>query len=198
MNNLTRRTLIAGLVALPFARPAKAALVPYVLAPNGTTVGFAFDLSGVSQSGTMPIQSADIRIDINRLQNSRVKVVLNVAEARTKLPFARGPMLGESVLNAKVFPTITFVSTRIQLGPNGRISEGAMITGDLTVRGVTRPVTLQAALYRRAGSDADDLDALSIQLQGALNRLAFGASGYPDLVADTVSLNIRAEINRSA
>ncbi len=198
MTHLTRRTLVAGLATLPLARPATAALIPYVLTPDSTNVGFTFDLSGVPQSGTMPIQSADIKIDVNRLQDSQVTVVLNVAEARTKLPFARGPMLSQSVLNAKDFPTITFTSTRIQLGPNGRISEGATMTGNLTVRGVTHPVTLQAALYRRPGSEADDLDALSILLEGALNRQAFGASGYPDLVADTVSLNIRAEINRSA
>ncbi|MCG7519553.1 YceI family protein [Ruegeria sp. Ofav3-42] len=196
MSALTRRSMLAGLVALPLARQAQAALVPYMLSPVGTSVGFSFMLSGVAQSGTMPIQSANVQIDTDQLQNSRVTVVLNVAAARTRLPFARGPMLSQSVLNAQDFPTITFKSTRIQLGPTGRISEGATITGDLTVRGVTRPVTLRANLYRRPGTAADDLSALSILLSGALNRHAYGASGYPDLVADTVTLNIRAELIR--
>lgn len=196
MKTLTRRFLIASLAAIPLARPTKAALVQYILSGAGTSVGFSFVLSGVAQSGKMPIQSADIQVDTDQLQNSRVTVVLNVAAARTRLPFARGPMLSESVLNAKEFPTITFKSTRIQLGPTGRISEGATITGDLTVRGVTRPVTLQANLYREPGSEADDLNALSIRLAGALNRNDFGASGYPELVADMVSLNIRAELIR--
>lgn len=196
MTNLTRRTLIAGLFSLPLASAAQTSLIPYVLAPKQTSVGFTFDLSGVSQSGTMPIRSANIQIDTNRLQNSRVDVVLGVADARTKLPFARGPMLGQSVLDADSHPTIRFTSTKIQLGPTGRISEGATVTGDLTVRGVTRPVTLMASLYRKPGSAADDLDALSIRLVGALNRHEFGASGYPDLVQETVGLNIRAEIIR--
>ncbi|WP_282118636.1 YceI family protein [Ruegeria atlantica] len=198
MRSLTRRFLIAGLASLPLARPTHAALVQYELSRAGTSVGFSFMLSGVAQSGTMPIQSADIRVDTDQLQNSRVTVVLNVAAARTRLPFARGPMLSKSVLNAQEFPSITFKSTRIQLGPTGRISEGATITGDLTVRGVTRPVTLQANLYREPGTEANDLNALSIRLSGALNRHNFGASGYPDLVADTVSLNIRAELTRKA
>lgn len=196
MTHLTRRTLIVGLTALPLASAAQTPLIPYMLAPKGTSVGFTFDLSGVAQSGTIPIRSADIRLDTNRLQNSRVDVVLDVADARTKLPFARGPMLGQSVLNAKTHPTIRFTSTRIQLGPTGRISEGATVTGDLTVRGVTRPVTLKADLYRMPGTAVDDLDALSIRLTGALNRHEFGASGYPDLVQDTVGLNIHAEIVR--
>ncbi|WP_254445935.1 YceI family protein [Ruegeria sp. HKCCD7255] len=196
MTAFTRRSLIAAFAAWPAVGLAQTALIPYVLSPKGTSVGFTFDLSGVAQSGTMPIQSVLIHLDTKRLQNSVVDVVLNVADARTKLPFARAPMLGESVLNAGNHPTIRFRSTKIQLGPNGRISEGAKITGDLTVRGVTMPVTLDAALYRRPGSAPDDLDNLSIRLRGALDRHSYGASGYPDLVDDIVGLDIRAQIIR--
>ncbi|WP_300074965.1 YceI family protein [uncultured Ruegeria sp.] len=196
MTKMTRRSFVAGLALWPSLGAAQSVMIPYALAPKGTSVGFTFDLSGVAQSGTMPIQSANIQLDTKRLQNSKVDVILNVAAARTRLPFARGPMLGESVLNADAHPTIRFTSTKIQLGPGGRISDGASIKGDLTVRGITRPVTLNAALYRTPGSAADDLDALSIQLTGALDRHAYGASGYPDLVDDTVGLNIKAQITR--
>ncbi len=145
----------------------------------------------------MPIRSADVNIDTRQLQNSQVSVVLDVSKARTRLPFARMPMLSPSVLDAKQHPTIRFVSTKIELGAQGRISDGARITGDLTVRGVTRPITLNANLYRQAGTAADDLNTLSIGLTGALNRHDFGASGYPDLVRDNVGLDIHAEISRA-
>ncbi|WP_170475483.1 YceI family protein [Ruegeria arenilitoris] len=197
MKHLTRRSVIAGIATLPLARSAQAALVPYTLSTQSTSVGFTFNLSGVAQSGTMPIKAANIEIDTSRLQNSRVSVTLNVAAARTRLPFARGPMLGQSVLDAEAYPTITFNSTDIQLSPSGHISNGAQITGELTVRGVTKPVTLLADLYRRPGSKVDDLNSLSIRLAGALDRHAFGASGYPELVADEVGLNIRAEVIRT-
>ncbi|WP_377188483.1 YceI family protein [Ruegeria meonggei] len=197
MTQLTRRTLMAGLVALPLAHPAQAALRPYVLVPEGTSVDFTFNLSGIAQSGTMPIKSANIQINLADLTNSRVDVVLNVAEARTRLPFARNPMLGKDVLDAASYPTIQFVSTRVQLGDGGRISRGAKIIGDLTLRDVTRPITLQADLFRPPGSDTNNLDELSIRLTGALNRHDFGASGYADLVQDTVGLDIQAEIKRA-
>ena len=196
MSSLTRRSLLAGLATLPLVRNAQAGLVPYTLSRVGTSVGFSFFLSGIGQSGTMPIQSAEIQINPEQLEDSRVTVVMNVAAARTRLPFARGPMLSDSILNAQAFPTITFRSTQIQLGPTGRISEGATITGDLTLRGITRPVTLQANLYRKPGSATDDLNDLSIRLSGELDRHEFGASGYPALVSDTVALNIRAELMR--
>jgi len=197
MTNLTRRVVLAGIVALPLTRAAQAAYSVYELVPNGTSVDFTFDLSGLAQSGTMPIESADIQIDLSDLTNSRVSVTLNAAEARTKLPFARKAMLSETVLNVEEFPTIQFVSTKVTLGDGGRISRGATITGDLTLRGVTRPITLQADLFRPPGSTADNLDMLSIRLTGALNRHDFNASGYPDLVQDTVGLDIQAEIKRA-
>ncbi|WP_170750814.1 YceI family protein [Ruegeria lacuscaerulensis] len=197
MTQVTRRAVLAGLAVLTLAGSALAAPRTYQLVPDGTSVDFTFDLSGISQSGTMPIESADIRIDLNDLLNSRVDVILNVAKARTKLPFARKPMLSESVLDAEGFPTIHFVSTSIQLGESGRISQGAKISGDLTVRGVTRPIELKADLFRPPGSAADNLNDLSIRLTGELNRHDFGASGYADLVQDTVGLDIRAEIQSS-
>lgn len=197
MTHLTRRTLLAGLATLPLIRPAHAGQSRYELVPDGTSVDFTFDLSGLAQSGTMPIQSADIRIDLSNLTNSRVSVTLNAAEARTRLPFARNAMLGAGVLDVARFPTIHFVSTRVQLGEGGRISRGAKITGDLTLRGVTKPIALQADLFRPSGSASENLDMLSIRLTGALNRHDFGASGYADLVQDIVGLDIRAEIRKA-
>ncbi|WP_170324659.1 YceI family protein [Ruegeria arenilitoris] len=197
MTHLTRRTLLAGLATLPLTRPAHAGQSRYVLVPKGTSVAFTFDLSGLAQSGTMPIQSADIRIDLSNLTNSRVSVTLNAAESRTRLPFARNAMLGPDVLDVARFPTIHFVSTRVQLGEGGRISRGAKVIGDLTLRDVTKPIALQADLFRPSGSASDNLDMLSIRLTGALNRHDFGASGYADLVQDTVGLDIRAEIKKA-
>ena len=98
------------------------------------------------------------------------------------------------MLGVDEFPRIRFKSRRVQLGPDGRISGGAKITGDLTLRDITRPITLDAALYRAPGSAVDDLERLSAQLTGSLSRAAFGATGYAQLVADTVTLDIRAKI----
>ena len=196
MTWLRRRDLIAAFAALVATTPAFAAPVPYALARSKTLIAFTFQLSGTPQTGTMPIRTADVWVDTRRLQNSRATVVLDAARAETRLPFAREPMLSPQVLDAARFPTIRFRSTRIRLGRGARISDGATITGDLTLRGITRPIVLQAALYRPPGSARDELDRLSIQLTGALNRHDFGASGYADLVGPTVGLDIRAEIER--
>ncbi len=193
---LNRRQTLSLFLLATLSSQVSAAQVPYRLDPDATSVEFSYVLSGVPQNGTMPISNADIRIDASQLTNSRVSVSLDVSGARTKLPFARSAMLSRDVLNAAEFPTIRFNSTHISLGADGRLSDGSTITGDLTIRGVTRPITLQASFYRQRGSNPDDLGTLSIRLTGALNRNDFGATGYADLVGELVGLDIRAEITR--
>ena len=168
--------------------------VRYQLDPDHSNVGFKFKLNGITQSGSMPVDRADITIDPQNLSTSRIDVAVTAARARTGLVFITQALASPGVLNSAQFPTIRFVSRRITLGASGRISDGAQITGDLTVRGRTKSVTLQAALYRPRGTAPDDLRQLDVVLSGSLNRNHFGASGFPNLVADTVALDIRARI----
>jgi polyisoprenoid-binding protein YceI len=76
------------------------------------------------------------------------------------------------------------------------MGDGAQIEGDFTVRGVTRPSTLFAQFYRQQGTVEGDRERLSIYLTGSISRSAFGASGYADMVDDTVELRILARIDR--
>ncbi|WP_425043623.1 YceI family protein [Primorskyibacter sp. S87] len=195
----TRRTLLVALAALPVMglspiRPLAAAQRRYVLDPDASSVGFRFTLGGVAQSGTMPVDRADIHVDPTNLAASRVDVTLGIGKARTGMVMASQAMKGPTVLNTDSHPTARFVSTRIKLAPDGRLSGGATITGDLTLRGVTRPLTLNAGLFRPQGSQPDDLSRLTVRLTGKLSRSAFGAAGFPDMVADTVELDITAAI----
>ena len=190
---LTRRAALAGLACLT-ALPAQAAPRRYVLDTAGSEVGFQFIMSGLPTPGSNPILRADILLDTNRLEASTVDVELDAQGAYTPAPFALDALRSPLVLGVDEFPRIRFKSRRVQLGPDGRISGGAKITGDLTLRDITRPITLDAALYRAPGSAVDDLERLSAQLTGSLSRAAFGATGYAQLVADTVTLDIRAKI----
>lgn len=195
---IQRRQIIVGL-ASTCAMPTAALAVPthYTLVPSGSRVGFQFNLNGIAQTGTIPVEQAKITIDPLQLAASRVEVTLNVTKARTGLIFITQVMTGPEVLDATRFPTIRFVSRRVILGAAGRLSGGAKIIGDLTLRGVTKPVTLQAAIYRSRGTAANDLSQLDVTLNGRISRAAFGADGFSDLVSDTVALNIQAQIRAS-
>lgn len=192
-----RRTLIAaGLAAL--AAPATAARIPYRLSGSGARISFTFSLSGAPVSGTLPVNRADLSIDPQNLTASTADVTADVRRAETGLIFATQALTSTSVLDAERFPLARFRSTRVILGPGGRISEGAAIEGLLTLREVTQTVRFDAGLFRPPGSAPEDLGTLIVSMTGRIDRHAFGASGYADLVAPMVDIDIRAEISAQA
>lgn len=192
-----RRHFLLGALAT-FATPTLAAPQRYKILPKGSEITFAFTLNGSAVKGSLPISQADLRIDPDNLAASSADVSADVRRARTGFVFATEAMKSASVLDAKRFPQTSFKSTRITLGPGGRISSGATLDGRLTLRGVTKPIRLRADLFRAPGTSANDLSRLSVVLTGALNRTDFGAAGYPELVADKVGLTIRANIAATA
>ncbi|MHA6262531.1 YceI family protein [Arenibacterium sp. CAU 1754] len=195
MANMNRRTTLTALASLALCPTALAAArTRYTLDTRASQVGFRFILNGAQQKGTMPVRSADIRIAPDDLAASQVDVSVNVAGARTPFIFATKALIGPDVLDAARFPVIRFVSERVELASDGRLSGGARLHGRLTLRGNTRPITLDANLYRPQGTDPNDLSQLQIRLSGQVSRSAFGASGYANLVADRVDLDISAVI----
>lgn len=182
---------LAILMWLPFlATQSLAAPVAYALQKDQSRVGFTWLLGQDRMSGTMPVSRADIVLDFDDPANSRVLVVVDAAGASAGPPFAGEAMKGQSVLWTDRFPEITFRSRSVRRDGAG----GAILTGDLTVRGVTQPQTFTARLFRPAGAQAGDRSELTIRLGGALSRSAFGATGYSSFVGDEVTLDIRARI----
>lgn len=176
-----------------FAAPLSAAPADYSLLRDQSRVGFTWVLNNDAINGTMPVSRADITLDFDRPANSKVTVSVNAAEARAGAPFAGEALRGQSVLWTDRFPEITFQSRDVRRDGQG----GAILTGTLTVRGVTQPQTFTAQLFRPAGQAAGDRSELTIRLKGDLSRKAFGADGFSNFVGDTVSLDIRAQVVRA-
>lgn len=179
--------LVLLLVAL--AAPAWAAPRHYLLQKDQSTVGFTWFFGKDAVRGRMPVAAADIVIDFDQASNSRFQAAVDVTGAEAGFPFASQAMKGPKVLWSERFPRIEFVSRRVR--PAGA---GAVIEGDMTIRGVTRPVTMEAEVFRQRGTEAGDLRLLSIRLTTRVSRSAFGADGWSDMVGDEVRLEILARI----
>lgn len=183
--------LLLASVALATLSSAHAEVRSYALDPDLSTVTFTYVLSGVAGTGTMPITIADLRIDFANITRSDAFVELDVSGAKTGAGFVTQALKGPQVLAAATFPKVQFQSTSV----TGSIRDGAKIAGDVTVRGVTQPITLDAQIFRRADSAAGDLSRLTVYLKGAIDRSDFGADGFAEFVADRVELDIRALIS---
>jgi polyisoprenoid-binding protein YceI len=186
---MPRATLPIVALAALLALPAAAKPVPYLLEPAESIVGFETDFGPDRITGAMPVKSADLLLDFDSASNSRIDVALDVTNAEASFPFAAQAMKGPKVLDSQNFPEMLFRSTAIR-----RDGDGAEVQGDLTIRGVTRPVVLQATIYRQKGTEEGDLRQLTVQLKGSVRRSDFGATGWLDMVGDEVRLTILARI----
>ncbi len=185
------KTILGLVLLLLTITAAYADPTRYRLEPDKSSVRFTYRLDGRQIKGAMPVASADILIDFDTLPASKIQITLNVSKARAGFIFATQALLGKSVLDVANHPHIRFVSTKVL--PSGN---GVKITGMVTIRGVTKPLTLMAGFYRLKDSDPADLLRLSILLTGTISRSAFGATGYPDLVGDRIDLRILARIRQ--
>ena len=181
--------LAAGVLT---AGAALAKPTPYLLDAAASVVGFETDFGAEKIRGQFPILSADIAIDFTDMTRTTVAVALNAAGAQASFPFAAEAMKGPKNLNTAEFPTIIFTSSRVT-------SKGdtAAVEGAITIRGVTRPLTMQAQLYQVAGEAKGDYTHLTIALSSAVNRSDFGATGWSDMVGDQVRIHILARIDRA-
>jgi len=140
------------------------------------------------------VAAAARRVDPRNLAASAADGRADRPRARTGVVLATEALKSASVLDVAQFPEARFVSTAVRLSSSGRLSDGAVLEGRLTLRGITQPVRFDADLFRAPGTAPDDLRRLSVRLRGAVRRSAFGATGYASLVADEVGIDITAEI----
>lgn len=184
-----RGKALACLVSVLLSGPALARPVQYHLDQTASQVGFEITSAQSDLRGVMPVASADIALDFDKASASTVKVSLDVGRSEMALPFATEAMKSDTVLFTRSYPTIDFQSTSIRSE-----GQGAQVQGKVTIRGVTRPLTLYAQIYRPQGSSEGSRDILTVKLSGVVHRHEFGASGYPDLAGDDVRLNIKVRI----
>ena len=183
------RILTALTLMVWFAWPGHAAPITYALDPERSTISFTYMFGADPITGSFPDFSADIAIDFDNPPASQVSATIATETARGGFPFASQALRSARMLDADAFPNIHFIST----GVTGQ-GNTAILDGELTLRGVTRQVTLTAQLFRDPDSPVDERRDLSIVITGSFDRHAFGVSGWRDEVGATLDIEIRARI----
>jgi polyisoprenoid-binding protein YceI len=137
-------------------------------------------------------------IDEGDLARSRVDVSVDVRGVDTRDPKRDEHLRSADFFDVANHPTVTFRSTRVEApsGPGGDLR----VTGDLTIRGVTRPVTLEVEALPPVIQDPWGNARRGVSAHARVNRkdwglkwnLAIEAGGVA--VGDEVAIEIEAEI----
>ena len=187
---LARQTFIAaGLVAACSLAQAKP--VDYTILTKISRVAFNLEHQGFIQLfGTLRVTQGTLTFDSEDWSKSHVDVSMPVSS----LDMGDGPWNGQIRGDdewAPLFRTtaITFHSTRIR-----RIdATHGTLTGDLTLAGVTKPVTLKLRVNKIGKNDVLDTPSVGFTATTTIKRSAFGIKAYEDLVGDAISVQIQIE-----
>ena len=117
---------------------------------------------------------------------SKLDVSVPVQSLLTTVPVLDTQLKGDQWFDAAKFPNATFKSTKVT--PSGK--EDALIVGELTLHGVTKPVTLKAHLVGSGINPLDKSFTAGFEATGQVKRSDFGIKQYLPLVGDEVSLRI--------
>ena len=121
--------------------------------------------------------TASGQIDPANPAASSVEVTINVASLTTNNPQRDNDLRSSYFLELDKYPTITFKSTRVEPAGQDRYT----LTGDLTIKGITKPVTLNVQRYGEI-NDPTMGHRVAFSAEGQINRKDFGMEF--DMLAD--------------
>lgn len=137
---------------------------------------------------------ATLDLDASRPENSKVVVVVKAAGINSGIPAMDQQFHGDTLFDVSRHPDIRFVSTSMS-----RLSaEAGTMTGDLTIKGVTKPVTLDVKLNGAGAHPMTKKPALGFSASGTVKRSDWGLLRSIPAVGDEVALSIEIEFLSAA
>jgi len=184
------KTLALGLTLASVATFSMAKPVAYTIDPGHTATVFSWSHFGFSTpSANFSDIQGTITVDNEKPANSSVNVTIPVSSINTNVKALDEHIQKAEFFDVEKYPNITFKSTKVQaLGKNKY-----KITGNLTIKGVTKPVVLDAVLNKQAIHPMTKLQTIGFNATTSFNRSAFNVGAYVPNVGDKITVNITTE-----
>ncbi len=163
------------------------------------SAGFTVKHLGVTNvNGQLGAVTGKVELDEKDITKSKVDAVIDVKGIDTHFEKRDGHLKSADFFDVEKFPTATFKSTKIEKVTDNKLK----VTGDLTMHGVTKPVTLDTELSGEVKNPFSGANTRALTATGIINRQDFGLtwkSGPAEavkVVGDDVKLTIEAEISK--
>ena len=174
--------------------PAQVQAGAYKVEPSHTRVLFSVSHMGFSTwYGDFTGASGTLQLDPANPANSRLDVTVPTASVVTTNSKLDAELRSADWLDAARYPAMTFKSRKVTVTAPGR----AEVAGDLTLHGVTRPVTLQARFNAAGGNPLSKAYTAGFEVSGKIKRSEFGVTKYVPLIGDDVDLIVSAAFEKA-
>jgi polyisoprenoid-binding protein YceI len=178
----------ASVVSVALVTAAYAAPSTYTADANHTFVRFSYNHMGFStQESRFNTVSGTVTYD-PAAKTASIDMVINTKSVDTGSDLFNGHIQGADYLDTAQYGTATFKSTSLKFDGDKPVS----IEGNLTVKGVTKPVTLTVTSFKH-GTNMMKKDAIGADASGTVKRSDFNMGKAVPLVGDEVTLEIVIE-----
>jgi polyisoprenoid-binding protein YceI len=158
----------------------------YKVDPYHTQVIWKVDHMGISPLyGAFGDPSGSLTLDPRNPAAAKLSVTFAMTNLITTTPKLTEHLSGGDFFDIAKFPTATFVSTAVAAD-----GTKAKITGNLTVKGVTKPVVLDAEFYGAGANPMSKKLNIGFKAETKIKRSDFGLGYGVPMVGDEVSLKI--------
>jgi len=170
--------------------PAEVKAGAYKLDASHSKVTWAVTHFGFSSYvGQFPDADGTLKLDPKDLSTAQLQVTIDTTNVGTLNATLDKNLKAPGFLDTVKFPTASFKSTKVTR--TGDMT--ADITGNLTLKDVTKPVTLKAVFNQAGANPLDKVYSLGFAATTTIKRSDFGVSAYVPAIGDNVTLTIDVE-----
>ncbi|WP_338759514.1 YceI family protein [Massilia sp. METH4] len=187
MTRLTHLFYAIGLATTAF--PALAAPKIYTADATHTFPRFSYSHLGFSsQQSTFNKTSAEVVFD-QAAKKASVDVSIDMKSVNTGSALFNEHIQAPDFFDTAKFPTATFKSTSVAFEGDRPVR----VDGNLTIKGITRPVALTVTSFQAKPHPMMKKDAIGANAYTVIKRSEFGAGAYAPAVGDDVRIDISFE-----
>jgi polyisoprenoid-binding protein YceI len=164
---------------------------PYTLEPDYTQGVFRWNHLGFSSPAAQFAQGqGTLEFDHADPTRSSVEVTIPLSTLSTGVPALDDDFRSTDFFDTARFPTATFKSTKVE---KGMAMDRLEVTGQLTLHGMTRPVTLEVTLVKIGTNPRSGLPTVGFDATATLKRSDFGLGRYVPQVGDEIQLHLTSQ-----
>lgn len=181
--------LLGLLLAMPVQVLAQSE--EYDIVPAATSIGFATDVvDSFTVDGHFTRFSGTLILDLNAPEASRVEVDVQTDSFDIGWEPAYSLLRSDAYLDVLHWPKMHFVTRSVTLLDEHHVR----LEGDLTIRGITHPQTLDAVLEQRLFDPDKQAELAVFSAKGIVHRGDYAMISDPLLVSNDVRLDIRTKL----
>ncbi len=181
--------LAAAALISALALPALAAPETYTVDPTHTFPRFSYSHFGMStQISKFDKTTGTVTLD-KEAKTGAVDITIDMKSVNTGYETFNEHIQEADFFDTANYPTATFKSTKVNFEGDKPVT----IDGDLTIKGVTKPVTLQVTHFATMPHPMLKKDAIGANATTVIKRSEFNAGKYAPNVGDEVTISISLE-----